>query len=97
MRTHDSRSAAELFGIDGWFKAAASSANGTGCVEVNFARVPADAWFKASASDANGTGCVEVTFGEPGVVGLRDSKHPAGGAFAFSPAEWRAFLSHVTH
>jgi hypothetical protein len=56
-----------------------------------------DGWFKANASNDNGTGCVEVSFGEPGVVGLRDSKHPAGGAFAFSPAEWRAFLSHVTH
>jgi hypothetical protein len=54
-----------------------------------------DGWFKASASEGNGTGCVEVTFGEPGVVGLRDSKHPEGGVFAFSPVEWRAFLSHV--
>jgi hypothetical protein len=67
MRTYDSQSAAELFGVDGWFKAA--------------------------ASESNGTGCVEVTFGAPGVVGLRDSKHPEGGAFAFTPAEWRTFLS----
>ena len=65
MRTYDSPSAAEVFGVDGWFK--------------------------ASASNANGTGCVEVTFGVPGVVGLRDSKHPEGGAFAFTAAEWRAF------
>ena len=97
MRTCDSRSAAELFGVDGWFKAKASNDNGTGCVEVNFARVPADSWFKAKASDSNGTGCVEVTFGVPGAVGLRDSKCPQGGAFAFTPAEWRAFLSHLTH
>jgi uncharacterized protein DUF397 len=54
-------------------------------------------WFKAAASSSNGTGCVEVTFGAPGVVGLRDSKHPEGGAFAFSSDEWRAFLSRVTH
>ena len=67
MRTYDSGSATELFGVDGWFK--------------------------ASASNANGTGCVEVTFGVRGVVGLRDSKHPEGGAFAFTPAEWRTFLS----
>ena len=96
MRTCDSRSAADLFGVDSWFKASASNANGTGCVEVSFARVPADSWFKGSASESNGTGCVEVTFGVPGAVGLRDSKHPNGGAFAFTPAEWRAFLSHVT-
>jgi hypothetical protein len=69
MRTYDSRSMAELFGVDGWVK--------------------------ANASDANGTGCVEVTFGEPGVVGLRDSKHREGGAFAFSSVEWRVFLSRV--
>jgi hypothetical protein len=66
MRTYDSQSAVELFGVDGWFK--------------------------ASASNDNGTGCVEVTFNAPGVVGLRDSKHPEGGAFAFTPGEWRAFL-----
>lgn len=71
MRTYDSQSAAELFGVDGWFK--------------------------AKASNSNGTGCVEVTFGGPGAVGLRDSKCPEGGAFAFTPAEWRAFLSHLTH
>jgi hypothetical protein len=70
MRTYDSRSAAELFGVDGWFKAAASNDNGTGCVEVNL--------------------------GEPGMVGLRDSKHPQGGAFAFGAAEWRTFLTFAT-
>ncbi|MDQ3789844.1 MAG: DUF397 domain-containing protein [Actinomycetota bacterium] len=70
MRTYDSRSAAELFGVDGWFK--------------------------ASASNANGTGCVEVTYGQPGAVGLRDSKNPDGGAFAFTAAEWRAFRARVS-
>lgn len=70
MRTYDSRSAAELFGVDGWFK--------------------------ASASNANGTGCVEVAFGQPGVVGLRDSKNPDGGAFAFTATEWRAFRAYVS-
>ncbi|HEX6355285.1 DUF397 domain-containing protein [Actinophytocola sp.] len=36
MRTYDSGSAAGLFCADGWFKARASSDNGTGCVEVSF-------------------------------------------------------------
>ncbi|HEX6355284.1 DUF397 domain-containing protein [Actinophytocola sp.] len=35
MQTYDSRSAVGLFGVDGWFKARESNANGTGCVEVN--------------------------------------------------------------
>lgn len=96
MRTYDSPSAAGVFGVDGWFKASASNDNGTGCVEVNFASVPAGGWFKANASSDNGTGCVEVTFDVPNVVGLRDSKHPEGGAFAFTPGEWRAFLSRIT-
>ncbi|HEV8562825.1 MAG TPA: DUF397 domain-containing protein [Actinophytocola sp.] len=70
MRTYDSRTAASVFGSGGWFKATASEANGTGCVEVNF------------SSD--------------GLVGLRDSKHPQGGAFAFTPTEWRTFLTTVS-
>jgi hypothetical protein len=52
-------------------------------------------WFKATASDSNGTGCVEVNFGSGRVVGLRDSKNPNGGVFAFSAAQWRAFLRTV--
>lgn len=68
MRTYNARTAAELFGVDGWFKASASSDNGTGCVEVA---------------------------GKPGEVGLRDSKHPEGGAFGFTAAEWRSFLRYV--
>lgn len=71
MRTYDARAAAAAFG--------------------------ADDWFKATASNANGTGCVEVNLGEPGMVGLRDSKHPHGGAFAFGAAEWRTFLTFATH
>jgi hypothetical protein len=35
MRTYEARTAATLFGTDGWFKATASEGNGTGCVEVN--------------------------------------------------------------
>jgi hypothetical protein len=71
MRTYDSRSAADLFGVDSWFKATASNSNGTGCVEVNH--------------------------GTSGLVGLRDSKHPQGGAFAFGTVEWRTFLTFATH
>lgn len=55
-----------------------------------------DTWFKATASEGNGTGCLEVNFVPAGLVGLRDSKHPQGPAFAFTPTEWRAFLTFCT-
>ncbi|MGH3621921.1 MAG: DUF397 domain-containing protein [Sciscionella sp.] len=37
MQTYDPRTATTPFEGDGWFKATASSDNGTGCVEVNVA------------------------------------------------------------
>lgn len=69
MRTCDPRTATELFGGECWYKATASSGNGTGCVEVNRTA--------------------------PGLVGLRDSKHPHGPAFALTPTEWHALLTHI--
>ncbi|WP_433289445.1 DUF397 domain-containing protein [Micromonospora sp. CA-244673] len=48
-------------------------------------------WRKSSRS---GQGeCVEVADNLPGVVGVRDSKDPAGPALAFTPDTWRAFLT----
>lgn len=48
-------------------------------------------WRKSSRS---GQGeCVEVADNLPGVVGVRDSKDPAGPALAFAPDTWRAFLT----
>jgi hypothetical protein len=38
---------------------------------------------------------VEVNFGEGGLVGLRDSKHPQGGAFVFTTKEWCTFLNAI--
>ncbi|MGC5331574.1 DUF397 domain-containing protein [Micromonospora sp. DT62] len=31
----------------------------------------------------------------PGVVGVRDSKDPAGPALTFAPAAWRAFVAEL--
>ncbi|MBF6300859.1 DUF397 domain-containing protein [Nocardia amamiensis] len=49
-------------------------------------------WFKSPYS-AGGSECVEVAFLDSGVVGVRDSKNPAGPALVFAPAEWDAFTA----
>ncbi|MEV6322518.1 DUF397 domain-containing protein [Nocardia sp. NPDC051787] len=41
-------------------------------------------------NSAGGSECVEVVFLDSGVVGVRDSKNPAGPALIFAPAEWDA-------
>jgi hypothetical protein len=51
------------------------------------------AWRKSSRS-AEGN-CVEVADDLPGVVGVRDSKDPAGPQLTFTPAAWRAFVAKV--
>ncbi|RZT81616.1 uncharacterized protein DUF397 [Micromonospora violae] len=57
-------------------------------MELNGAR-----WRKSSRSSGNGGACVEVADNLPGVVGVRDSKDPAGPALTFAPAAWRAFVT----
>jgi hypothetical protein len=52
-------------------------------------------WRKSSRSGGNGGNCVEVADNLPNVVGVRDSKDPAGPALVFSPAAWRAFVTEV--
>ena len=52
-------------------------------------------WRKSSRSSGNGGACVEVADNLPGVVGVRDSKDPAGPALTFTPAAWRAFVARV--
>lgn len=52
-------------------------------------------WIKSSRSSGNGGNCVEVAGNLPGVVGVRDSKDPAGPALVFGPAAWRAFVREV--
>jgi hypothetical protein len=49
-------------------------------------------WRKSTRSGGAGD-CVEVADNLPGVVGVRDSKDPGGPALAFTPEEWRAFIS----
>ncbi|TLG17618.1 DUF397 domain-containing protein [Nocardia cyriacigeorgica] len=51
-------------------------------------------WFKSKHSDAS-TECVEVAFVDGGLVGVRDSKNPSGGALVIGPGEWEAFTAGV--
>ncbi|MEU8423110.1 DUF397 domain-containing protein [Micromonospora sp. NPDC048835] len=52
-------------------------------------------WRKSRRSGSSGGNCVEVADNLPGVVGVRDSKDPAGPALSFGPAAWRAFVAEV--
>lgn len=49
-------------------------------------------WRKSTKSGGNGGDCVEVADNLAGVVGVRDSKDPAGPALTFAPAAWRRFV-----
>jgi hypothetical protein len=51
-------------------------------------------WRKSTRSNNQGE-CVEVAGNLPGVVGVRDSKDPAGPALVFAPTAWRAFTRNV--
>jgi Domain of unknown function (DUF397) len=51
-------------------------------------------WRKARRSHQNG-GCVEVAANLPGVVAVRDSKRPEGGAHVVGRAAFAAFLADV--
>jgi hypothetical protein len=51
-------------------------------------------WAKSSYSGSNGN-CVEVATNLRGVVAVRDSKDPEGGALVFTADEWRAFNAGI--
>ncbi|MCZ1008875.1 DUF397 domain-containing protein [Streptomyces lydicus] len=52
-------------------------------------------WRKSSYSNGGDANCVEVCGGFPGVVPVRDSKDPTGGALLFPAAAWSAFIATV--
>lgn len=52
------------------------------------------AWRKSSLSGELGN-CVEVASLASGEFAVRNSRHPAGPALVFTPAEWAAFVGGV--
>ncbi|WBB94012.1 DUF397 domain-containing protein [Verrucosispora sp. WMMC514] len=52
-------------------------------------------WRKSSRSSGNQGNCVEVADNLPGVVGVRDSKHPHGPTLTLTPDAWRSFLAYA--
>jgi hypothetical protein len=50
-------------------------------------------WHKSSYSGGQGGECVEVAHGVPGLVPVRDSKNPEGGALIFPAAAWGEFVA----
>jgi hypothetical protein len=51
-------------------------------------------WHKSSYSGTQGN-CVEVARNLPGIVAVRDSKHPGGPVLITSQDEWRTFVAGV--
>lgn len=51
-------------------------------------------WFKSSRSSGQ-QNCVEVAFLSSDLVGVRDSKNPAGPALAVGAAAWDRFVANL--
>jgi hypothetical protein len=53
------------------------------------------AWRKSSYSGSSGGQCVEVAVNLPGIVAVRDSKHPDGPALVLTPDAFAAFTDAI--
>ncbi|GAA3827421.1 hypothetical protein GCM10022226_55460 [Sphaerisporangium flaviroseum] len=54
-------------------------------------------WKKSSRSGNTGGNCVEVAANLPGLIALRDSKHPNNPPLVCTPEAWRSFIGVVKH
>ncbi|MER5974173.1 DUF397 domain-containing protein [Streptomyces sp. NPDC002055] len=52
-------------------------------------------WRKSSYSNQAGGNCVEMAGGLPGLVPVRDSKHPEGPVLVFTVECWTGFIADV--
>ena len=52
-------------------------------------------WRKSTWSSPEGQNCVEVAATLPGIVAVRDSRHPAGQPLVVTPRNWSAFTRAV--
>jgi hypothetical protein len=52
-------------------------------------------WRKSSYSSGSGGNCVEVATNLPGLIAVRDSKHPSGPALILTPAQWRVLTASL--
>ncbi|WP_407286976.1 DUF397 domain-containing protein [Streptomyces sp. BP-8] len=52
-------------------------------------------WRKSSYSNDDGADCVEVADNIPGLVPVRDSKNPEGGALILPAGAWHHFITAV--
>lgn len=87
-RSNGAGNCVEVAVAPAWRKSSRSGGNGN-CVEV----AVAPGWRKSSRSNGAGD-CVEVAEFES-LVGVRDSKDPAGPILAVTPGDWTAFLAGI--
>ncbi|GAA3370529.1 DUF397 domain-containing protein [Streptomyces sannanensis] len=52
-------------------------------------------WRRSSHSNTNGGECVEIAEDFPGVVPVRDSKHPEGPALIIPSTAWAPFIESL--
>lgn len=52
-------------------------------------------WRKSSRSGGTGGNCIEVADNLPGIIGVRDSKNPAGPALTVVQGSWAVFVGTV--
>lgn len=49
-------------------------------------------WRKSRYSGSNGGNCVEIATNLPGIVAVRDTKHPDDAVLVFTPDQWAVFV-----
>ncbi|MFI9641979.1 DUF397 domain-containing protein [Micromonospora sp. NPDC051925] len=52
-------------------------------------------WRTSTRSGTNGGECVEVADNLPDIIGIRDSKDPAGPTLTVPPTAWSAFVTDI--